>query len=87
MNPPASGLVPGGNPGIVTAGVSTQAATIVTAGSTQGAMPAAVSTAVGSSTALAATGVNGTFVLWAGAMLLMGLVLAAGGRRKAASLR
>ncbi|WP_369744904.1 cell wall anchor protein [Paenarthrobacter sp. AMU7] len=83
VNPPAGGgLVPGGNTGIDTAGVGTQAATIVPVGSTQGAITAAASTAVGSSNALANTGLNGTVVFWAGAMLLMGLLLAVGSRRK-----
>jgi LPXTG-motif cell wall-anchored protein len=54
---------------------------------TQGALTAAASTAVGSANTLANTGLNGQWVLWAGAMLLMGLVLAAVGRRKAVANR
>ncbi|NQD89129.1 hypothetical protein HP499_15180 [Paenarthrobacter sp. CM16] len=48
-------------------------------------MTAAAPTVVGNPNALATTGLNGTFVLWAGGMVLMGLLLAAAGRRKAAA--
>ncbi|MFJ6453453.1 cell wall anchor protein [Paenarthrobacter sp. NPDC091669] len=85
VNPPVGGgLILGGNTDIITAGVGTQAGTVVSLGSTKGAMTAAASTAVGSSNALANTGLNGIAVIWAGAMLLMGLLLAAGSRRKEA---
>ncbi|TVU62347.1 LPXTG cell wall anchor domain-containing protein [Paenarthrobacter nitroguajacolicus] len=62
----------------------TQTGTVVSAGATRGATTAAAATAVGSSTALANTGLSDSFGLWAGALLLMGLFLAAAGRRKAA---
>ncbi|PRB45058.1 hypothetical protein CQ038_01355 [Arthrobacter sp. MYb51] len=67
--------------------MGTQAGAVVTQGSTQGAWTAAAPTAVGSANTLANTGLNGQWVLWAGALLLMGLVLAAVGRRKAAANR
>jgi hypothetical protein len=65
----------------------------VTAGSvhsavgTKGSVTAAASTAVGNAKTLAATGLDGSFALWAGALLVMGLVLTALGRRKAAAIR
>ncbi|WP_286179467.1 LPXTG cell wall anchor domain-containing protein [Arthrobacter sp. ISL-95] len=68
-------------------GVATQAGTVVTQGATQGAWTASVSTAVGSANTLAKTGLNDQLVLVSGALLLMGLVLAALGRRKAAANR
>jgi len=101
VTPPTSGgpdngrEIPTGTPttsintaGLITTGsAGTQAGTVVAAGVTKGAPTTAVSTAVGGPSVLAKTGLNETFVLWAGAMLLMGLFLAAAGRRKAAANR
>ncbi|MFK0006874.1 hypothetical protein ACIQTZ_07465 [Paenarthrobacter sp. NPDC090520] len=54
---------------------------------TQGAMAAGAAATVGSSAALASTGLNQSFLLWAVGLVLLGLVLAASSRRKAAATR
>ncbi|GAA3283546.1 hypothetical protein GCM10017707_34080 [Paenarthrobacter aurescens] len=68
-------------------GASTQASNVTAQGATQGAWTAAASTAVVSANTLANTGLNGQWILLAGGLLLMGLVLALVGRRKAATNR
>jgi len=83
VDEPVAGAVTGN----LTGGSIQTAGSVHTTAGTKGSATAAVPTAVGSANTLAATGLNSSFALWAGALLVMGLVLTALGRRKAAAIR